>query len=168
MSSSGPNAPDFYTIGAYGWNAEQYFAALTNAHIDTFCDIRARRGVRGSEYAFVNSTRLQGDLQKHGITYLHFKDLAPSKGVRGKQGEIDKASKVAKRKRTELSDQFMEAYQATVMQQFDSSVFLSSLPPEAQRVVFFCVEREPAACHRSLLATRLEQDLGILVTHLLP
>jgi hypothetical protein len=32
----------------------------------------------------------------------------------------------------------------------------------------FCVEREPDACHRSLLAERLAADLGVEVVHLLP
>jgi len=35
-------------------------------------------------------------------------------------------------------------------------------------VALFCVEREPAACHRSLLAERLGKDLGIEVEHIIP
>jgi len=157
-----------YTIGAYGSTAERYFAALKDAKIDTFCDIRARRGVRGSEYAYVNSTRLQIELEKLGIRYLHFPDLAPSAEIRRMQGELDKAAKVAKRKRTELSGEFIAAYRETVLPNFYTSSFITSLPQDAKRVVLFCVEREPTACHRSLLAARLEQDLGITVTHLVP
>jgi uncharacterized protein (DUF488 family) len=161
-------AMEFFTIGAYGSTAERYFAALTGAEIDTFCDIRARRGVRGSEYAFVNSTRLQNELEKLCIRYLHFPELAPSPEIRSRQYDIDKAAHIAKRKRTELGNEFVKGYRETILSNFDSAAFLATLPLDAKRVVLFCVEREPAACHRSLLAARLELDLGITVTHLLP
>ncbi|HRI57448.1 MAG TPA: hypothetical protein PK170_10170, partial [Anaerolineae bacterium] len=49
---------------------------------------------------------------------------------------------------------------------FDSRQFIADLGPETQVVALFCVEREPAACHRSLLATRLQRDLGLSVEHL--
>src|SRR5262249_4648265 len=39
---------------------------------------------------------------------------------------------------------------------------------EPQVVALFCVELEPAACHRSLLAARLQQDLNVEVVHLKP
>nr|MBA3379353.1 hypothetical protein [Chloroflexia bacterium] len=35
-------------------------------------------------------------------------------------------------------------------------------------IMLFCVERVPAACHRSLLAERLAGDLGVEVMHILP
>src|SRR2546423_401887 len=112
MSSkqTSPSEVQLFTIGAYGFTSDSYFESLTATGIDTFCDIRARRGVRGPEYAFVNSTRLQNELNRLGIRYLHFPDLAPSKEIRGMQGEADKVSKIAKRKRTELSDEFVGAY----------------------------------------------------------
>ena len=47
------------TIGAYGWDAETFFAALVRERVAVFCDLRRRRGVRGPEYAFANSARLQ-------------------------------------------------------------------------------------------------------------
>ena len=33
------------TIGAYGYDADRFFAALQGAGVDTFCDVRRRRGV---------------------------------------------------------------------------------------------------------------------------
>ncbi|HRO91039.1 MAG TPA: hypothetical protein PLC06_11125 [Promineifilum sp.] len=35
-------------------------------------------------------------------------------------------------------------------------------------MALMCVEREPAACHRSLLAERLRQAWGVEVVHLVP
>ena len=50
--------PDFVTIGVYGFDESSFFQTLQNAGVDTFCDLRARRGVRGAAYAFANGERL--------------------------------------------------------------------------------------------------------------
>ncbi len=73
------------TIGVYGFNKERFFQALLDANVDMFCDIRLRRGMRGSEYTFVNSQRLQEMLKELGIRYIYAKELAPSKAVRDRQ-----------------------------------------------------------------------------------
>lgn len=36
----------------------------------------------------------------------------------------------------------------------------------AQRVVFFCVEESPYACHRSIVADKLHKLFGFKITHL--
>src|SRR4029079_2390580 len=69
------------TIGAYGFTAERFFAALREAGVDTFLDIRQRRGVRGAEYAFANHGRLTASLEGMGIRYLHERGWAPRQGV---------------------------------------------------------------------------------------
>lgn len=159
---------DLYTIGVYGWTEPAFFAALQAAGIDTFCDIRARRGVRGSEYAFANSARLQAHLAALGIRYLHRPDLAPSEATRSAQHMADEATHTARRQRSELSPAFVASYESEVLAGFDSAAFVASLDPAAHRVVLMCVEREPSACHRGLLAARLAADLGLEVTHLTP
>ena len=159
--------PEIVTIGAYGWDAGRFFAALTEARADTFCDLRARRGVRGHEYAWANSQRLQAALMERGIRYLHFPELAPSEAARAAQAAADKAAGIAKRKRTALGAAFVEAYRQEQLAAFDTSAFLAALG-DARVVALFCVEGDPAACHRSLLAARLADDLGKPVLHLLP
>lgn len=155
------------TIGVYGWGADNFFRALQEAGVDTFCDVRWRRGVRGSDYAFANSQRLQHRLETLGIRYIHRRDLAPSPDVRAAQHAVDKAEKVAKRQRVGLSDPFIQRYTAQVLADFDPADLLAELG-EAQVVALCCVEREPAACHRSLLAARLSAITGTNVEHLLP
>jgi uncharacterized protein (DUF488 family) len=156
------------TIGVYGWDEAAFFDALQRAQVDLFCDLRARRGVRGAAYAFANSQRLQARLAEHGIRYLHCKELAPSEETRAAQYAVDRAAKVAKRKRAVLSPEFSQAYRSERLADFDSAAFAARLGPDAQVIALFCVEREPAGCHRSLLAARLAADLGVEVTHLLP
>lgn len=159
----------FFTIGVYGFTEETFFKALQAADIQVFCDIRWRRGVRGADYAFANHKRLQSRLEHIGITYLHYRDLAPTPEIRQQQYMVDKSEKVAKRKRNSLSPDFITAYQSEILTDFDPEAFISdSLPDGTRTAALFCVEREPAACHRSLVAARLGSIEGVLIQHLLP
>jgi uncharacterized protein (DUF488 family) len=156
------------TIGVYGFSEEAFFAALKDAQVDTFVDIRRRRGVRGSAYAFANSERLQRRLAELGIRYLHRLDLAPTAELRQRQDAADKAGKVAKRQRTTLDPIFVAAFQEKVLAGFNLDSLLDQLEPDAKVVALFCVERDPAACHRSLVAEKLEKELDVTVEHILP
>ena len=156
------------TIGAIGFTAETFFQALLEARVDTFVDIRRRRAVRGRDYAFANSQRLQARLAELGIHYLHRLDLAPPDAARERQAAADKTAGIARRKRTELSPAFIEVYERDVLAHFDPQSLLDDLPDGAATVALMCVEREPAACHRSLLAERLRHELGVEVIHLAP
>jgi uncharacterized protein (DUF488 family) len=157
------------TIGVYGFSEEAFFQNLRQARVDTFCDIRWRRGVRGREYAFANSSRLKKRLAELGIGYLHFRELAPSPELRKRQTAADKAAGIEKRKRSTLGEAFIAGYHEA-LSGFDSRKFIASLGAETRIAALFCVERNPAACHRSLLLERLQQDLGaeIEVAHLMP
>jgi uncharacterized protein (DUF488 family) len=156
------------TIGVYGFTEAAFFQALQEARVDVFCDVRRRRGVRGAAYAFANSQRLQARLAALGIHYRHCKELAPPTAVRQRQQVADKAAKVAKRRRDALSPDFIAAYQAAVLADFEPQALLQDLPPEAQTLALFCVERDPAACHRSLAAEKLQQATGVSVVHIAP
>jgi len=158
------------TIGVYGFSEAAFFDALRTTGVDTFCDIRWRRGVRGAEYAFANRARLQARLAEFGIRYLHYRELAPPPELRRRQTEADKTEHTAKRKRLALSDAFIAAYRQELLSQLDSRRFVDGLGAEARVVALFCVEREPGACHRSLLAERLQNDLGAVIelVHLTP
>jgi uncharacterized protein (DUF488 family) len=153
------------TIGVYGKSAEAFFGALHDTSVDTFCDIRQRRGVRGSQYSFVNSTRLQAELANRGIAYLYVPELAPSRKIRDLQHEADAASAETKRTREELGETFKRHYIKEVLDRFDAERFRDSLG-SARRVAFFCVEGKPSACHRSLVAARLGGEWNLSVEHL--
>ena len=156
------------TIGVYGFDESGFFDALCQAEVDTFCDIRSRRGLRGATYAFANSVRLQARLSELGIRYLYRKDLGPTKTVRDKQAAADKASKTAKRKRTTLGEAFIEAYQTECLAEFEPQTLLDELESDAKVVALFCVETAPEACHRSLVANKLAKTLDVEVEDILP
>ena len=73
---------EFYTVGVYGYTEQTFFTKLRENGIDTFCDIRQRRGVRGKKYAYVNSTYLQSKLKEYGIKYLYVNELSPTTEIR--------------------------------------------------------------------------------------
>ncbi len=70
------------TIGIYGFDRASFLGALADAKIDLLLDVRQRRGVRGSEYAWANARRLQAALGEAGIVYTHLKELAPTNELR--------------------------------------------------------------------------------------
>nr|HET6904126.1 DUF488 domain-containing protein [Ktedonobacteraceae bacterium] len=156
------------TIGVYGFDKDSFFKALLDAHVDTFCDIRLRRGMRGSEYAFVNSERLQRQLRELGIRYVHIKDLAPSRIIREKQKQEDEKLGIAKRSRKALGQTFIREYDKECLSCFNSYEFMKMVGLETEVVGLFCVEQEPEACHRSLAANRLSRDLALPVEHMRP
>jgi uncharacterized protein (DUF488 family) len=160
--------PKIVTIGVYGFDQDSFFQALLKAGVDTFCDIRFRRGMRGATYAFANSSSLQRRLGELGIRYVHIKALAPNPAIREKQKQEDKKLGIAKRKRTMLGQTFIQDYEQECLSTFDSRAFIEGLGDEAHVIGLFCVECEPEACHRSLAAKRLAQDLGLPVKHIKP
>lgn len=157
---------EFFTIGVYNSSEEEYFTKLSNYQIDTFCDIRQRRGVRGSKYSFVNSKRLQNRLSELDIKYEHVLDLAPTKEIRELQKEADIQQGELKRDRNKLGKVFTIAYKDRILSKFDLDSFIDKLDEVgASRIVLFCVEEKPEACHRSIVTDKLEM-FGYKITHL--
>ncbi|MCR9228834.1 MAG: DUF488 domain-containing protein [Flavobacteriaceae bacterium] len=157
---------EFFTIGVYNSTEQEYFDKLLEHRIDTFCDIRQRRGVRGSKYAFVNSNRLQEKLHNLGIKYGYVKDLAPTTEIRELQKKADKKQGELKRTRNKLGQVFTASYQEEILCHFDFDGFIDQLDREgSDKVVLFCVEEKPEACHRSLVTDKLKA-LGYSIVHL--
>jgi len=158
---------EFYTIGVYGSTEKSFFDKLVANQIDTFCDIRNRRGVRGSKYGYVNSKKLQQKLQEINIKYLHILDLSPSKEIRALQKQADKESGVLKSERTQLGSVFRAEYSSRVLNKFDFNKFIDLLKQNnSRKIVLFCVEQEATACHRSIVAEKIATDLKLPIKHL--
>ena len=117
----------FYTIGVFGSSEKDFFDKLSQNEIDAFCDIRQRRGVRGAQYAFVNSNRLQEKLNKLGIEYMYVSDLAPTTEIREMQKSIDRKKGKLVRERQVMDKVFVTAYCEQVLDKFDFSPLLEGL-----------------------------------------
>lgn len=150
--------PDIYTIGVYGSTEKEFFQKLIDESIDTFCDIRLRRAVRGSQYAFANSQRLQDRLAGLSIKYLHETGLSPTPEIIKLQDKFDKEHKIQRRKRENLTEVFTTAYKNKILSKFNIPQFIKDLEKTgSKKIVLFCVEKSPAACHRSLVADKVKE-----------
>jgi uncharacterized protein (DUF488 family) len=156
----------FATIGVYGFDGPGFIRALEAAEVGIVLDVRQRRGVRGSEYAWANAKRLQAALAEAGIGYSHLPELAPTTEMRQLQYREDERRGEGKRSRTELAPEYVSRYREEVLDQVDLEPIVRFVG--SQRAALLCVERDPEACHRSLIAARLEQQLRVKVAHLKP
>lgn len=158
---------NFYTVGVYNSSEEEFFNKLQHNKIDTFCDIRQRRGVRGAKYSFVNSQRLQGKLKDLGIKYFHFLDLAPTKEIRELQKLADLNNQELKRNRTSLGEVFINEYNKRIIETFSFEDLLDELKKnKANNIVLFCVEESHKACHRSLVANELSNKFSFKIKNI--
>jgi uncharacterized protein (DUF488 family) len=154
------------TIGVYGFDRDSFLEALADNGIDLVLDVRQRRGVRGSEYAWANARRLQSALDEAGIRYTHIKELAPTTELRELQYEEDARRGEGKRSRTVLAPEYARRYTEEILDGADLASVVSWIGGSSAALL--CVERDPEACHRSLIAARLARDWGFSVHHLRP
>jgi uncharacterized protein (DUF488 family) len=161
------DVPALATIGVYGFDLESFLAALRWADVPLLIDVRQRRGVRGPQYAWANARRLQAALADAGISYSHHRELAPTTELRHLQYQEDDRLGVGKRSRTRLADSYRRRYLEEILAPIDLSELVAELP-ERGRGALMCVERDPEACHRSLIAERLAAEYGLEPLHLRP
>jgi uncharacterized protein (DUF488 family) len=156
-----------YTIGVYGSTEKEFFDKLIENRIDTFCDIRQRRGVRGSAYSFVNSNYLQSKLAELEIKYGHILNLAPTTEIREHQKAEDLKQGEHKKDRNKLGSVFVNEFKNQIIEKFDFDNFVDKLEDTgAGRVVLFCVEGKAEACHRSVVANELNKRYNFEVINL--
>ena len=155
------------TIGVYGFTLEEFLHTLKDADVRLVLDVRQRRGVRGPQYAWANSKRLQAALAEAGIEYQHHPELAPTTQLRQLQYREDDRLGVGKRSREQLAPEYRERYTSEILDQADLDAVVAELP-DGGAGALLCVERDPVACHRSLVAERIAADYGVSVTDLRP
>jgi uncharacterized protein (DUF488 family) len=155
------------TIGVYGFTGEAFLAKLRDADVRLLLDVRQRRGVRGAEYSWANSRRLQAALTRAGVSYRHHPELAPTTELRRLQYRADDREGVGKRSRRALAPEYVDGYRRQILDRVDLRPVAEAMP-DAGRAALLCVERDPEACHRSLIAQRLESGHGVEFVHLRP
>jgi uncharacterized protein (DUF488 family) len=159
--------PRLATIGVYEFDAATFVAALDAANVTKVMDIRQRRGVRGSRYAWANSQRLQALLGDAGIGYEYHPELAPDTELRHLQYRDDDRQGVGKRSRVRLAPEYVREYTEEILDLVPLEPFVRRLPVHGAGALL-CVEATAQACHRSLVASRLAERFGFEVTHLEP
>jgi len=157
---------DLATIGVYGADLDAFLAALREAKVDLLLDLRQRRGVRGAEYAWANAKRLEEALGEAGILYQHVPELAPTTSMREAQYEADAEKGEGKRSRTVISQTYAERYTEEILDRADLDGLVRFIGRSTPAL--FCVERDAAACHRSLVAARLASEYDFRIVNLRP
>src|SRR3712207_464954 len=129
---------DIVTIGVYGFDADSFLRRLRHAGVRLLLDVRQRRGVRGPEYAWANSKRLQAALARAGIAYEHHPELAPTTELRQLQYAEDDRRGVGKRSRSELAPEYIRRYTTEILDRADLSPLVFALP-DTGTAALFCV-----------------------------
>jgi len=153
------------TIGVYDSSLDDFLRKLRSGRVSTVVDVRQRRGVRGPQYAWANSLRLQAALKQAAISYQHRPELAPTTELRHLQYREDDRLGVGKRSRVELAEEYRRRYLTEVLDSVDLVRLLESLPDDRTSALL-CVERDARACHRSLVAARLHAQFGVPLVNL--
>lgn len=155
------------TIGVYCFTAETFIQTLAAAHIRLLIDVRQRRGVRGPQFAWANSQRLQVLLVGAGIEYRHHRELAPTTELRHVQYREDDRNRVGKRSRELLAPEYATRYVAEILDPAPLQPLVAEIRDHGPAALF-CVECAAAACHRSLIAGRLADRYGLGIRQLTP
>jgi len=83
------------------------------------------------------------------------------------QYDDDARQGTGKRSRVELAPGYRRRYLEEILDCVDLSELVRQLPAEGL-VALMCVERDPGACHRSLVAERLATECGVSVLNVRP
>jgi uncharacterized protein (DUF488 family) len=159
--------PRVVTIGVYEFDLERFLAALRAAGVGLVIDVRQRRGVRGPRYAWANARRLQAALDQQAVAYSHHRELAPTTELRHLQYAADDRAGVGKRSRELLDPAYVERYMREILDRADLDALVDELPADSVTALL-CVEADPEACHRSLIAERLAERYGAEIGHIRP
>lgn len=159
--------PRIATIGVYEFDAPAFIRTLDVAGVTKVIDIRQRRGVRGSQYAWANARRLQALLSDARIGYEYHPELAPDTELRHLQYRDDDLRGVGKRSRVRLSADYINSYTREILDLVPLEPLVRRLPVHGIGALL-CVEATAPACHRSLVAQRLHERFGFEVVDLEP
>ena len=138
-----------FTIGYEGADLADFIAALTQAGVTTLLDVRELPLSRKKGF----SKRALGEaMLAAGIAYRHERDLGSPKTIRQRlhsDGDYE---------------QFFESFSTYLRQQ---RPLLKKLAGSLDgKVALMCFERDPATCHRSVVARQLELLVGLKTKHL--
>jgi uncharacterized protein (DUF488 family) len=135
-----------FTIGYEGATVAEFLAALQKAGVERIIDVRA---VPNSRRPGFSKTPLRNALAEAGIDYVHLRALGtPADGrAAARAGRKDELKRIYAGQ-LELPEAIAES---------GKMLDLSREKPSA----LLCYERDPAACHRTLLLEAVAPDAEI-------
>lgn len=139
------------TIGYEGADLEDFLETLRRAQIEVLVDVRDRAQSRRKGFS---KTALSQALNGAGIQYLHYPELGDPKPGRDAARSGD-------------WDTFRRIYRA-VIKSDDAQKAIEAIKGvlEKNSACLLCYERDPATCHRAIVADNIRNQLEIEVRHL--
>lgn len=152
-ATSGHDARLFWTTGYEQTTPDRFMNLLAQNEVEVVVDVRK---IPLSRKKGFSKNQLQDALSKGGIGYVHVEALGAPKEIRDRLHNggtwweyVQAYEKVLESQRTELLDLVELAF--------------------SRRTCLLCFERDPSACHRSLVAremTRLGNGRHLQVCHI--
>lgn len=141
---------EIWTIGYERGSLNAVIEALEAAKIDLLVDVRE---LPNSRRAGFSKRMLAASLEERGIGYRHMKALGTPKAGRDANKSGDYST--------------FETIYAAALEQPAAQLALLELGDlaKAQRACLLCLEHDPAHCHRSEIARRLEGSGATRQTH---
>ncbi len=136
-----------YTIGYEGVTSDAFIAALTTAGVEQVIDVRALPLSRRPGFS---KTPLKGALAEAGIDYVHLRALG-----------TPAAGREAARKGRHAELERIYAGQLELPEAIAQGAQMLELAREKPSALL-CFEREPAACHRTLLLRAVAPDAAVV------
>lgn len=142
------------TIGYQDTTVDAFHATLRQAGVEILVDVRA---VAASRRPGFSKRILANGVASLAIDYVHFRPLGtPASG-----------RQAARAGRTAEMRAIYEDHLKTPEADFAFTQLLE-LARSGRHICLLCFERDHKACHRAVLAERLERRLGARFTHLDP
>ncbi len=135
--------PEIFTIGYEGADPDRFLTALKGAGVGLVADVRA---VASSRKRGFSKNILRESLEANGLGYRHYIALGTPKPGReaARAGDADTLRRI-------YCDEVLASPPAV-----EALEDLAAVAKE-QPVCLLCFERDPACCHRRLLAERLAE-----------
>lgn len=142
-----------WTIGYERVGAPDFIAALKKAKIKSLIDVR---DVANSRRAGFSKKALAAALDEAGIVYVHMKPLGTPKAGReaARKGDVKTMQRIFEARLAEPESQLALAEAAEIAKR--------------GRACLMCLEHDWRACHRAMVAARLDAEFGLKPTHLSP
>lgn len=142
------------TIGYEGAPQEAVFDALEKAGVDLLVDVRA---VTSSRRPGFSKSHLVAGLPERGIDYVHLKGLGTPK-----EGRM-----AVRRGDHKGLQRIFGAHMKTPEARHDYEALLGLLRG-GKKICLMCYEHDPGTCHRTIIAERAGQELGLKIENLAP
>jgi uncharacterized protein (DUF488 family) len=143
--------PELLTIGYEGCTIQDVLGALAAARATLLIDVRAMPRSRKPGFS---KRQLAAGLDGRGITYIHLQGLGTPKAGRD----------AVRAGHPEIMETIFREHMASDRAQADLAQ--AKMLAREKRACLLCFERDPACCHRRIVAAMIARESGQTIRHL--